>query len=167
MTSTQLLETIVVDACIDVFAAHEVTLTATRDPPGGDGFALCGVIGFAADGARGTLMLAMTRELMGPARARVVDAGRGWIAELANQLLGRVTHRALAHRTTVTSARPPMRRGHARAPVPRIEVARQFHASTGGQVCLRADVEVDDGFTLSAHPCDIVGAASEGEASLF
>jgi hypothetical protein len=168
MSSTQLLESIVVQACLDLFAAYDVTLTATDDPPGGDGFALCGVIGFSADGARGMLMLAVTGEPIGSSGASGAEPERAWIAELANQMLGRVKNRALAHGATLTLATPLVLRGQHLAPVPRVELApHQFRASTGGHVCLWFEVEVDDGFALTEQPGDVAGSVQEGDALLF
>lgn len=168
MTSTQIFETLVVQACVDLFAAYGVTLTGTTDPPGGDGFALCGVIGFSTDGAGGMLMLAVSGEPFGASAPIGAGPRRAWIAELANQLLGRVKNRALAHGATLTLATPLVLRGQHLAPVPRVELEpHQFRASTGGHVCLWFEVETDDGFALSAQPADVSGAVHEGDALLF
>lgn len=167
-SSSARLESIVVESCVDLFAAYGVTLTPAATVAPGDGFVLCGVIGFAGDHTRGMLMLALSERPLAGAAPPGADAGRSWTAELVNQLLGRVKNRALAHGVLLSLAMPLVLRGQCLAPVPRVELNPYiFVASTGGDVCLWVELEADAEFSLATQALPVLGAAVEGDAILF
>lgn len=168
MSNSSVLDAIVVTCCVELFADYGVTLSPGPSQDHGDGFLMCAVIGFSGDHVRGSLMLASTGEPLGGSHPTGATGERAWIAELSNQLLGRIKNRVLAHGATICVATPLVLRGQHLAPVPRAELApHPFVADTGGHVCLWLDAEIAEGFDLTVEPRVVPGAPAEGEALMF
>jgi CheY-specific phosphatase CheX len=155
------------EACESLFRAYGVGLEGVDpDATSEERLVLGSVIGFTGPTLRGTCILAAT-EL--PLRRSNPVAGslRNWMAELANQLVGRIKNQLLSHGAEeVYVTTPVVMRGEHLAPLPRFVLKPQaFAASVGGTVLLWVEVEADPEFRLSLSPQD--PPASEGDALLF
>lgn len=162
----ELVETIAREACANLFQAYGVSLEVV-DPnrPVDDKLLLTSVIGFTGPGLRGTCILTSTEV---PLRESNPTAGslRDWIAELSNQLIGRIKNQLLRHGAEVYVTTPVVMRGEHLAPLPRFVLQPQaFVGKSGGNVFLWVEVEADPDFRLSTMLP--TAPAQEGEALLF
>jgi hypothetical protein len=153
------------DACVKLFDAYGVVLQDV-DPNVGldEALLLTSIIGFTGPGLRGTCILASTE---GPLERSNPTSGslRDWIAELVNQLVGRVKNLLLHRGAEVYVTTPVVIRGEHLAPLPRFVLKPQaFAAVAGGKVFLWVEVEAAPDFRL-AEP--LPPPAAEGETLLF
>ena len=168
MNSQEILDNIASESCISLFNDYSLSLQRAECADGSDAIELvyCSVIGFSSEQMRGTLLLATSSEPLG--RTSPVQGGslREWIAELANQLLGRIKTR-LAERGVLLALSTPvvLRGGHLR-PLTAQEVAPLRFSCDGGGVCGGVDAILAQELDLSQvqEDCQIMG---EGEARLF
>jgi CheY-specific phosphatase CheX len=163
----RILDTIAVEACVGLFGAYGVALEpVAHSAQAHEGRVLyCGVIGFTGDGLRGTCLLATTDEPLGKSNP-IGGRPRDWIAELSNQLVGRIKNRLLAHGAEIYTTTPVVLRGEHLAPMPRNELEPSSFRSENGAVYVWVEVETEEGFELSETPAARAGM-SEGDALLF
>jgi hypothetical protein len=90
---------------------------------------------------------------------------RDWLAELTNQLLGRVKNRLLAFGTVIHCSTPVVLGGERIAPISSQPLGHLFTAD-GGLVSVWFDTVVRPDFTLSPR-ADALELPSEGDALLF
>ena len=157
------LETVVAECCATVFSHYGVSIAMTDQPPRSS-FEYCATLGFTGNDMRGSLLLASSHEplfLAGDDSALTRD----WLAELANQVLGRIKNRLLAMGTTIYYATPISLRGQHLARLDAQPPSLLFDAN-GGIVSVWFDVDVNPGLVLSAT-ADACITVAEGEALLF
>lgn len=164
-------DAIVANATVELFAASEVKLVAASTTPALDRVA---VIGFGGGGLRGSLGLGVSAglldQLVGPGGEPDAGASRrdDWLAEMANQLLGRVKNRLLRHGVTIAIALPMVLRGL------RVEIVGSskelwtypFEAPAG-VLCVWIDVVADPEFALAPSSDEGLEIPSEGDVILF
>lgn len=168
MNSQEILDNIASESCISLFNDYSLSLQRAASPDDSHSRELvyCSVIGFSSEQMRGTLLLATSSEPLG--RTSPVQGGslREWIAELANQLLGRIKTK-LAERGVLLALSTPvvLRGGHLR-PLTAQEVAPLTFTCDGGCVCVWVDAILAQELDLShvQEDCQVMG---EGEAMLF
>jgi hypothetical protein len=163
----QIVEAFAGEACISLFQAYGLSLEGV-DPtrPLDEGIVLTGVIGFSGPGIRGTCILASTE---GPLQRSNPTSGsqRDWIAELVNQLVGRVKNHLLRRGADVYVTTPVVMRGEHLAPLPRFVLKPQaFTTTEGGRIFLWVEVEATPDFHLSTIS-ESEAPAAEGDALLF
>lgn len=152
------------DACKSLFEAYGVSLRAIDPHTAIDQNALLsGVIGFSGPSIRGTCILAATSKPIMESNP-VGSSPRDWIAELANQLIGRIKNRLLEEGVEVYVTTPVVLRGEHLAPMPRLALLPQLFTTEGGNVFVWIEVETDPDFELAPR---CAPAAREGEALLF
>jgi hypothetical protein len=167
MDNGKILGDLLVESARALFAAYDSPLTYTPHKRSDtQPFVLAGVIGFAGSEMRGTLLLAMTSgvlEQLSPSAASMRD----WIAELSNQLLGRLKNQLLRFGTEIYTATPSVLRGELLTPVrPLSSLAGHCFESARGTACVWLDVVIRDGFSLG-EPAAAAVAAAEGESLFF
>jgi CheY-specific phosphatase CheX len=163
---TEILSELVRNSCEDLFAHYELPL-ARVDPETQprSSLAFCGVIGFTGDDIRGTLLLAASREPL----AAVGDtdvARRDWMAEMTNQLFGRIKNRLIALGPVIYCSTPIVLRGEYLAPVVSQPYLPQVFTVNGGVVSVWFDAEVKPDIVLAQSP-DYQATSFEGETLLF
>jgi hypothetical protein len=114
---------------------------------------------------RGAILLASTREPLGRTSPVNDTSLREWVAELSNQLIGRVKNKLVARGVVLHVSTPVVLRGQHLTPLTRTDKPIVF-ACDKGCVCVWMDVELIAGVDLTALR---EGAASmnEGEGMLF
>jgi len=160
-----LVESIADEACTGLFEAYGVPLRRCDfEAAAAKELLWSSVVGFTGPGIRGACILAATEQ---PLHQSLPISGslRDWIAELCNQLTGRIKNRLGAHGAEVYVTTPVVLRGEHLAPLPRRETPPHLFSSEGGTVLLWLDVETEPTFTLRSPPEPLV--VSEGEALLF
>ena len=167
MDNGKILEDLVLECATALFSAYDRPLKYTGvSPSEPQFFVLSGVIGFTGDDIRGTLLLAMTSGLLedlSPSNASMRD----WIAELSNQLLGRLKNQLLRFGTEIYAATPSVLRGELLTPLrPRAALGGHCFESARGTACVWLDTEIREGFALEA-PSAAAVAQAEGETLLF
>ncbi|MEO6952086.1 MAG: hypothetical protein ABI321_09750 [Polyangia bacterium] len=164
----------------ELFAEYGVELTPhDGESPGSVSDGVAGVIGFAGENIKGSLLLGTTSAVVRstypvstangaePGSSALVD----WTSELSNQLLGRLKNRLLLHDVSFIMSTPVSLAGdHLRHP--KLASANQRSVSLRaptGIVVVSIEAEVDAGLEFRAEPmqqCD-VGVAGEGDVLLF
>jgi hypothetical protein len=116
---------------------------------------LFGVIGFGGKGVRATCLVGAERSLV-EASCRARGRPRDWIAELANQLVGRVKMKLSSHAVSVTMTTPLALSGVRVTPLPRSGGDPVAFNSSRGAALLWLEIETDDDFVLSpARPLSV------------
>lgn len=144
-------------AWVELMAAYGVEFVPGTDDwsARADEPALFGVIGFGGKGVRATCLIGAEQCLV-DASCRASGRPRDWIAELANQLLGRLKMKLLAFGVNVTMTIPIALSGVQITPLPRFGQAPLSFASERGAALIWLEIETDDHFVLtSEHPLGI------------
>lgn len=169
MNNEETIEQVVNESCIQLFEDYSLPLKRAdikaldeRDTE----LLYCGVVGFSGEQMRGTMLLATSREPLGRTSPTNDASLREWIAELANQLLGRVKNKLIPRGVTLHLSTPIVLRGQHLAPLPRSELVPFAFSCDGGYVCVWFDAEVQPGIDLSSVS-ETDGLISEGESMLF
>jgi hypothetical protein len=138
----QLFTSSAFEAGMALFLAYDVSLEPTdiEDYRKSPELTLVSVIGFAGKGVSGTLVLGATNEPLErskPGRS----SERDWIAELANQLLGRIKNKVMRAGIEFYAMPPAVVSGNHLAPVTSHPDFRPWvFATPGGVVCLWIEV---------------------------
>jgi len=161
-----LVEGLAEQACVSLFEAYGVTLTQTdlAETPSGER-SLTGIIGFTGAGLTGMCLVAASEE---PLIASNPAGGslRDWVAELSNQLAGRLKHKLLAQGIEVYITTPIVLRATRIEPLPRRKlIPRGFSLERGGSVALWVEVEIGPDFAIV--PANAEATVAEGETLLF
>ena len=168
MSNESIIETCVEESCLSLFEDYALPLKRSTVAAIAEGAELlfCGVVGFSGDQMRGTLLLATSREPLGRTSPTTDASLREWIAELSNQLLGRVKNKLFVHGVTLHLSTPIVLRGQHIAPVTRAELVPFAFACDGGCVCVWFDAEIAPGIDLS-QVVETPGLIVEGSGALF
>jgi hypothetical protein len=169
-SNADVLESITNEACISLFAAYSLSLNRVApniDPD--DGLMYCGVVGYTGSEIRGTLMLATSSEPIGRTSPSSQASPREWVAELTNQLLGRVKTRLTRRGVTIHMSVPVVLRGQHLAPLGRTELDLHplVFSSCAGVVCVWLDAEYPKGVVLADLTESAEAAMEEGTGMLF
>lgn len=137
-------------AWVELMAAYGVELTISDAgwEEKAEEVKLFGVIGFSGKGVRATCLIGAEVGLV-EASCRVSSRPRDWIAELANQMIGRVKMKLLGHGVSVTMTTPLALSGVRVTPLPRRGEDPVAFNSPCGAALLWLEIEIDDDFTLS------------------
>jgi hypothetical protein len=159
MTTSSLLTNMAAQAWIELMAAYGVELAVSAAAAGWEAQAeearLFGVIGFGGRGLRATCLLGAEQSLV-EASCRASGRPRDWIAELANQLVGRVKMKLLSHGVSVTMTTPLALSGVRVTPLPRYGEDPVAFSGSRGAALIWLEVEADDHFVLSpARPLSV------------
>lgn len=161
----ELVEQLAEEACIGLFDAYGLKLTRVERSSSVEEVSLTGVIGFTGPGIWGMCLLAGDKE---PLRASNPTEGslRDWMAELSNQLAGRLKHKLIARGAIVYITTPIVLRGARIEPLPRRHLTPRSFRGGGGALSLWVEVETAPDFKLDKDALD-EDSANEGDALLF
>ena len=155
------VDAIVNEAVCALFGAQGIPLM----PAAGCGaFGVVAVVGFAGSKMRGSLGLGVrgVAELVG-----AFDI-EDWTAEMANQLLGRISNRFAERGVEVDLAAPMLLRGvELRVDQGSSSVFSYPFHSSGGEVCAWLDVRPLGNLSLLAPETSSQRAVAEGDVCLF
>jgi CheY-specific phosphatase CheX len=158
----QLLNTIAADACRDLFASYGVVLSKQAQNDASAPVHLSGIVGFSGPGISGTCVLAASEDPI--ARTNPVQGSlREWIAELSNQLVGRIKNQLLVRGADVYVTTPVVLRGEHLAPVPRMAVPPLSFETERGNVFVWVEFETAPELILGPP----IETMSEGDTMLF
>lgn len=161
------LDEFVRTSCKALFADYSLTLDEASaaaldtDEP----VLYCGVIGFTGDDLRGSVLLAATEGAIAHTSPVGPGALRDWMAELVNQLAGRIKNQLIGCGTTIYISTPVVLRGQHLAPLPRQHIEPVTFRCELGYVCVWLDAVVREGFELVEQ--EGAARAIEGEAFMF
>lgn len=150
------------DYGVDLWPAEGPIEAANRTP------LYVGIIGFTGEGVRGTLVLGVSHgPLDQSSPAKFEGHERHWIAELTNQLLGRLKTQFLTRSVTIHLALPVVLRVKHIAPVLRpIRDPLAFDAAAG-PVYVWLDLEFDAGCALTEEPVGAEVGLRAGTTVMF
>ena len=168
MTNEEVIDHIVTSSCTSLFADYSLHLERVELQTLSNEFDIvfCGIVGFTGDQMRGALLLATSAEPLGRTLPSTEASLREWIAELSNQLLGRIKNRLVSHGVTLHMSTPTVLRGQHIAPVSSTPIVPYAFSSGGGMVCVWIDVELVLGVDLT-QVTDEQDVVSEGSGFLF
>lgn len=168
MSNQEIIAQMVSDACISLFDDYALSLKKSDSATVAEAHDLlfCGVVGFSGEQLRGTLLLATSSEPLGRTSPTTDASLREWIAELSNQLLGRIKNKLISRGVILHLSTPIVLRGQHLAPVSRTELAPLYFICDGGCVCVWFDVDLSAGIDLS-QIVEVEGALEEGTSELF
>lgn len=168
MDNQEIIQNLTVEACLALFSDYSLPLQRAEqdDQPLEPELLFCAVIGFSSDKMKGTLVLATSREPLG--RTSPVQGGelREWVAELSNQLLGRVKRQLMDRGVELALSTPIVLRGERLHPMPAKEAAPLKFVCEGGCVCVWMDAVLVPDLDLSQVQAGDE-SMGEGEALLF
>jgi CheY-specific phosphatase CheX len=165
LETQQLVEDLAEGACTDLFAAYGVQIERSSDSqlmPTGQS-CLTGIIGFTGAGITGMVLVAASEEPLAasnPAQGNLRD----WVAELSNQLAGRLKHKLINQGAEVYITTPIVLRAMRIEPLPRHEILPRAFRAAGGVIALWVEVETTPGFVLVPTG---ESSIAEGETLLF
>src|ERR1041384_341609 len=128
-----------IGACVRLFESYGLDMRhVTHFAPSASDVLYCGIVGFTGQNIRGGLVLGGSREALGASNPVNTAGVRDWVAELANQLAGRIKSRLLAHDVELHIATPVVLRGEHLALEARGPVTPQWFQSSRSseRVCL-------------------------------
>jgi hypothetical protein len=148
-TNSARITALTADACVALWQDYGVTLTPTALDVSAtaEEALLFGVIGFVGDSLRATCLLGAHERLI-QASGRTSNQPRDWIAELSNQLVGRVKMRLLGSGISVKLTTPLALSGVRLKPLPRIAQAPVTFDSGSGIVVVWLELETEPDFVL-------------------
>jgi hypothetical protein len=167
MDNQEIVQNITSEACVALFRDYALPLqpiavSADANPE----LLYCSVIGFSSDRMRGTLVLATTSEPLGRTNPVQGTSLREWVAELSNQLLGRIKRQLVDRGVVIALSTPIVLRGEHLCPLPNGTISQLSFTCDGGFVCVWFDAELAPDLDLSQvqEDGDVI---AEGEALLF
>lgn len=170
MTATETLDNLVFSCTTSLFKAYgqplaEVPRTPHTPPPP----ELCAVIGFSGPDLSGALMIAADPGPIAASRPTPTASNRDWLAELANQLLGRIKNRLLPTGVEIYPTTPIVLRGERIAPLGRNGdlPGVVFAAESGGQIVVWLDFTARDDLRLDRSLQALGPIPREGEMVWF
>jgi hypothetical protein len=166
-----LIEQAAIESAVGLFLSCDVCLEYASDTEGAvvSDIELCGVVGFLGREISGTLLLAITSEPLKVSN-RFAARGRDWMAELANQLFGRIKNRLLRRGLQLFGTPPAIIGGdHLVASTGRVRCQPiVLRTPNGGRVCIWVDYLMQSALPLALS--DVEPGAfipSEGEILFF
>lgn len=161
----ELVATLATEACIGLFEAYGMTVKpagAVRQDD--DEIAMTGVIGFTGPGIWGMCLLKASEP---PLRTSNPTDGslRDWMAEVINQLAGRLKRQLVNRGAPVYITTPIVLRGARIEPSPRKHIKPAVFEAPGGVMHLWVEVETAPDFALQPETAE--ETVGEGEALLF
>lgn len=161
----QLVSRLASEACVGLFEAYGVALKVIDKPSADeDVVGMTGVIGFTGPGIWGMCLL---RASQGALQASNPTDGslRDWVAELVNQLAGRIKRQLINRGAAVYITTPIVLRGARIEPSPNKQMQPAIFDAGGGTLHLWVEVETAPDFALSPETAE--ETIGEGEALLF
>jgi CheY-specific phosphatase CheX len=160
-----MVELLASEACVEVFAAHNVTLQSRSEPDLLiEDDSMTGVIGFSGPGIWGMCLLSSSRAPLAASNP-VGGSARDWLGELVNQLAGRLKRKLIAEGATVYVTTPIVLRGARIEPLPRHNLRPRTFDGASGSVELWVEVETAADFKLTPEAAETT--LSEGDAIRF
>jgi hypothetical protein len=140
------------NACVELLRDYGVELTASdvAGPMWEEQNVVFGVIGFVGNEVSATCVLGAEQSLV-EVSCRAGGRPRDWIAELSNQLAGRVKMKLLACGMSVRLTTPLALSGVRLTPLPRLGQEPLTFESDGGKAFVWLEIEADETFTLGAE----------------
>jgi len=165
-----LLDAAATDAAVELFAAHRATITLVPAPdahtPMVD-LAALGIVRFTGPALTGTAVVGTSMSTLRRSNGRGTS-DRDWVAELANQFVGRFKLKLLRAGFELWSMAPVTVSGRLLATaVSQPQFAPlSFRDSKGGSVGVWIEIELDGALTITAPPA-AGEIPSEGDVILF
>lgn len=125
-----LLRGVVTDSAEGLRTAYDLAPRAARDA---EASSILAIVGFTGEGLRGTIVFELARETI-VASNTTTSPMRDWIAELANQLFGRIKNRLLPQGITIHAAPPAVVAGRY------LESTERPHRQPPADLLLRIDL---------------------------
>jgi hypothetical protein len=165
MSIRALVELLAAESCVSLFAAYNVHLEPVASPAlPNEEAVMTGIIGFSGPGIWGMCLLACSRAPVSASNPAGGSA-RDWLAELVNQLAGRLKSRLLQHGAPVYITTPIVLRAARVEPMPQGGLKPRLFAAPEGNVELWVEIEIAPDFTLAPEAAE--ATVDEGDAILF
>jgi hypothetical protein len=169
--NSQVFSDIAAAACVGLMADYGVALApiSAQAEAASCPLPVVGIIGFTSESGRGTLVLGISQEPLrrsNPVRGQS-EADWSWVAELTNQLLGRIKAELTARGIIIYLAIQTVMRGERMAPVPRQPLHPLVFSTGDGLVCTWFDADWNEGCVLPDEPTESDTRMDAGEMMMF
>jgi hypothetical protein len=163
----EIIDGLVQRCTIDLLSAYDVSATPAPLATAPPDFAFGAVLGFTGESVRGSLVLAMTADTIRRSVPEPTGGGplREWIAELCNQLLGRIKNQLLAYGVEIYVTIPVVIRGRLLASESGPELLPHRFVADDNDVFVWFDYETVAGLQLER--IEERGAHPEGSSFFF
>jgi CheY-specific phosphatase CheX len=162
----QVVEDLAEEACTSLFDAYGVPLEKqSSDAMALGDRALTGIVGFTGEGLTGMCLISASEPLLVSSNPAGGASLRDWVAELSNQLAGRLKHKLLAQGVEVYITTPIVLRAARVEPLPRTVLSPRSFRTAEGSIGLWVEVDAAPGFKF--QPGAVEEAVAEGETLLF
>lgn len=161
----KLIVKIAEEACVGLFDAYGLSIQPCAGSESEVAtVSLTGIVGFTGPGISGMCLLASDRE---PLRASNPTDGAlsDWVAELVNQLAGRIKRQLVTRGALVYITTPIVVRGAKLEPLPGKDLRPIVFQACGGRITLWIEVATAPDFVLAPEGGE--ETLEEGEALLF
>ncbi len=138
------------DACVELFRDYRLPrVMRAAAPDGAVDFA--GRIEFDGDELRGSLSVVATRSLLDDMRGRGHACQDDWVAELANQMAGRLKLKLIRRGVVIRLGTPRLFRNGEASALARRDRSRIWLRSGAGVIGLKLETIVSEDFTLEGR----------------
>jgi len=159
------LREILASKASELFADYGVACVPDKSAPE-TGRLLCGLLGFTGDQRGGSVVISATEAAVADSNPVHDGATRAWVAELANQLVGRFKNTLLRHSVEVAMSIPVVLVATQLTPLPQTEREPTRLAVGSGFLTIWLEIDAQPGLVL-AEPTAEAAMMGEGEAMLF
>lgn len=147
MTQLEIIDEIVQRATVELLSAYGVVTEPAKVTVSPSDFGCAAAVGFTGASMRGSLLLAVPDEISRRTCPLPSRAHRAWVAELSNQLLGRIKSKLLGFGVELHVTIPVVIPARLLAPTGPDLVAHRF-TSDAGQMLVWFDYETAPGLRL-------------------
>ncbi|MET0339923.1 MAG: chemotaxis protein CheX [Polyangiales bacterium] len=166
MNAQLVVEDMAEEACFSLFDAYGVPLTKEQPETLSLGErALTSIVGFTGEGLTGMVLVSAAEGLLVKSNPVGGASLRDWVAEMSNQLAGRLKHKLLAQGVEVYITTPIVLRAARVEPLPRTTLSPRTFSNPEGFLGLWVEVDSAPGFKF--QPGAAGEAVAEGETLLF
>jgi len=170
MQLEDLIEQCTIESAVGLFLSYSVCLECADETESKivSDIDLCGIVGFLGREMSGTLLLAATSEPLSTSN-RVAARQRDWMAELSNQLFGRIKNRLLRRGLQLICTPPAVIGGdHLVAFTGRSQCQPiVLRSPRGGRVCVWMDYTMNTELPFALSDGEDAPIPHEGDVLLF
>jgi hypothetical protein len=148
MTNAQIIDDVIALATVELLRAYGVTAAPTKVAVVPGDFSCAAAVGFTGANMRGSLLIAVPGEISKRTCPLPSHAYRAWVAELSNQLLGRVKSKLLSYGVELHVTIPVNIPARLLSPHPQPDLVAHRFTSEAGDILVWFDYEAVAGLTL-------------------
>jgi CheY-specific phosphatase CheX len=148
MTNAEIIDEVIQLAAVELLRAYGVAAQPTKVAVVAEDFSCAAAVGFTGSTMRGSLLIAVPSEISRRTCPLPSHAYRAWVAELSNQLLGRIKSKLLSYGVELHVTIPVVIPARLLTPCSSPDLVAHRFTSEAGDVLVWFDYEAVAGLTL-------------------